>query len=248
MNKPPKSSREIRHALLAAWAIHGLLWLPPAQAEPKEKADAAVLQTLRKAQGMLRQLNQEKTELEAQNADMRKQLGDLETQVRQLAPLAGEVSRQKAEIESLRGQNGALQQRVNAGTEQLHGLGEKYKSTQGTLQRYRQDDALLVGAVKERTEWIGQCSRKNRDLYQANRDLLAKFQGQGLWSSLAQAEPLTGIGQVERENEAENYRFRLEDLQITPWQEAKQDGSAAGTVPRAEGTVDEEVREDEESH
>jgi myosin heavy subunit len=204
----------------------------PVNAEAKKEQDAAVLQTLRKAQGMLRQLSQEKADLEAQNLKLQDQVKSLEAKVKDLAVLENEVRQQKASLEEMRGQNGSLQQRLSEGSERLKGLAEKQRGTAAELNRYKQDNSLLVNAVAERTRWIEECTGKNTDLLAANRELLGKYRGKGIWDTLKQAEPFTGISAVKQENEAQDFRYKLQDLQVTPWQEpkaAEAEGKAAAS-------------------
>lgn len=190
-----------------------------AQAVPKEGAtDAQIQQTLRKAQGVLRQLNEEKTALEAKTAEQQAKIAELEARVQQLTPLENEVLRQKAGLEALQGQNEALRQRVEGDGERIRSQTERLRRTLETLKRHRQDNRLLVGAVSERERWIEECGKKNRGLVEADRAMLERFAERDWWDRLKAIEPVTGIGQVERENAAQEYAFKLEDLQVTPWQ------------------------------
>ena len=95
-----------RHKLLRRLLCLLVLALPigtaPVYAEPaKGGGDAAVLQTLRKAQGMLRQLAQEKADLEAKTTGLEAQVKTLETRVKELEPLTTEVQTLKAANPSL---------------------------------------------------------------------------------------------------------------------------------------------------
>ena len=187
--------------------------------QPKGGGDAQVLQTLRKAQGMLRQMAQEKADLEAKASGLATQVKTLEARVKELEPLPAEITRLKAGLEQAQGQTQSLQSRLTEEGEQLRGLGERQRKTLGEMEKVKRDNALLVDAVKERTRWIEECGGKNHSLYQANRDMLEQFSQRGFWDSLKKAEPLTGIGAVAKETAAQEFEFKLEDLQVTPWKE-----------------------------
>jgi predicted RNase H-like nuclease (RuvC/YqgF family) len=211
-------------AALAALAVAWFGLAGPVHAEAKKGQDAAVLQTLRKAQGMLRQLGQEKADLEAQNLKLQEQVKVLEAKVRDLAALENEVRQQKAGLEDMRGRNSALERRLGEDADRLRSLAEKQRGTAAELRRYQRDNGLLVKAVAERTRWIEECTGKNADLLAANRELLGKYRGKGVWDTLKRAEPFTGLAGVKEENEVQEFRFKLEDLEVTPWQESKAEG------------------------
>jgi chromosome segregation ATPase len=207
------------------------------------KGDPAVIQTLRKAQGMLRQLSQEKADLEAKNAELQERVKSLESTAQRLGSLENEVRRQKAGLEALQSQNQSLQTRIGGDAERISALGERHRKTAGELEKVKRDNLLLVNAVKERTQWIEDCSGKNKSLIQANREILEKFSQKGFWESLAAAEPLTGIGAVADENAVQEFRYKLENLEITPFEAPPvnaQSGQAAGETASTSSAVEEE--------
>jgi chromosome segregation ATPase len=213
-----------------------------APAEPKSQ-DAAVQQVLRKAQAMLRDLTQRNAALEAEKAallDRVKQLetanGQLETAVRRLEPLQGEVERRKAAASALEASRAGLESQLTAGHEREQVLRQKLKEIAEQAGRIRDDNQLLVAAVREREQWIGQCGERNRSLLEANRELLEKYRDKGFWDQLAENEPFTGLGRVEAENAAEDYRYRLHQLRVTPFE--------AAPVPPAEAAP--AARDDDE--
>lgn len=204
-------------ALLSVSAVHAEV--------PKQ--DAAIQQVLRKAQGALRQLAQEKAELEAQKAALEKEKTELkdkadklESAVKQLEPLQGEVEKQKAAIESLKSANAALEGQLASGRDREQGLHGKLKDTVALAKKIQGDNFLLVEAVKEREQWISQCSQKNQAMLDTNGELLQLYQDKGFWNRLAELEPLTGIGKVGTENTVQDYHFKLQDLKVTPFESA----------------------------
>jgi DNA repair exonuclease SbcCD ATPase subunit len=214
------------------------------QAVPKEGAsDAQIQQTLRKAQGMLRQINEEKNALAAKNAELQTRIDALETRVKQLEPLENEVSKQKAGLDALNGQNESLRQRVEGDGERLRNLSERQRQSLEKLKKTQQDNRLLIDAVSERERWIEECGQKNRGLVEADRAMLERFAERDWWDSFKNLEPVTGIGQVARENAAQEYTFKLEELQVTPWKAPEGEGQAQSpNQPKAE--MDDEEDED----
>lgn len=229
-----------------AFAACALLAAQAQAAEPA-KQDAAVQQVLRKAQGALRQLSEEKAKLEADNAALQQektalqaQAAKLEAAVKQLEPLQGEVEKQKAAAAALQAANADLQGQIAGGRQREEGLHGKLKNTVGQARKIQADNLLLVQAVKEREEWIGQCRQKNADLLAANEELLQRYQDKGFWDKLAEAEPLTGIGKVKAENAAQDYHFKLQDLQATPFQSQSPQADAAAAAPAKPAVDDDE--------
>lgn len=192
-------------------------------AEPKTAAPGG--EAIKKAQGLIRQLSQEKQALEAEKAawasekaTLDAKIKSLEAAVSQLAPLQGEVVRYKAGLEavktSLEAQLGQQRQREQA-------LLQKHNDVVKQARAIRDDNQLLVQAVQEREQWISQCSETNQKLQSASRQAIQRYQQKGLLQELAELDPITGIGQVETERVAEDYRYQLKQLQITPFQPAQ---------------------------
>ncbi|MGI9210873.1 MAG: hypothetical protein ACR2HF_00185 [Methylococcaceae bacterium] len=212
------SKIQLRSILLPLILIGSVVTSYESSAEAK-KEDAAMLQTLRKAQGMLRDVSQQKADLETQLGKVQDQLKAAETRVRELSPLENEVRESKASLDQLRNQNDGLQQRVSEGNDRYRGLAEKERSTETELNRFKADNQMLVSAVKERMQWIDSCTRKNADMLTANHELAGKYQNKGFWAKVKEIEPFVQTGRVASENESQTYHFRLEDLKVTPWQD-----------------------------
>ena len=232
MDVASKEMRRRRWVLV--WC--GLAWSGLAAAEPpKGGGDAAIIQTLRKAQGMLRQLSQEKADLEAKNAALEEQRKALEAKLRQLEPLQSEVKQAKAGLESLQSRNEALQQQLSGQATRLQGAADAQRKLGSELERYRRDNRLLVNAVNERTRWIEECTGKNAALVRANREIVEKLSHRSFWDSLKQAEPFTGVGAVAAENAAQEFHYKLDDLEVTPWKEPQAELPLPSPDPQSSG-------------
>jgi chromosome segregation ATPase len=206
-------------------------------AEPK--GDPAAQQALRKAQGMLRDLTQQKTQLETENATLKEQLTKLEADVKRLEPLQGEVERGKVSIESLKSSAGALESRLGQEQEKFSQFAARHKEMVAQAKKIQGDNQLLVAAVKEREQWIGQCGERNRAMLNANQELVGKYKDKGFFDKVAELEPLTGIGRVEAENVEQNYRFKLQDLQMTPFEVQGSKATAPEPAPRSDSEDEE---------
>ena len=254
-----KSIDSLHHSVFAAlrrglpWVAYAFLSAPAAYAEAP-KQDAAIQQVLRKAQGALRQLAEEKTALEAQKtaleaekAALQEKADKLEATVKQLEPLQGEVVKQKAAVEALKSANAALESQLASGREREQGLHGKIKEIVAQAKKIQGDNQLLVEAVKEREQWISQCSQKNQAMLETNGELVRLYQDKGFWDKVGDLEPLTGIAKVNTENTAQDYHFKLQDLKVTPFESElpaqKQAEAAASDKPQPAPDADEEAGE-----
>lgn len=202
----------------------------PLHAAPKQ-SDAAA-QALRKAQGMLRQLSEEKSALEAEKKALGDEAEKLRGEVVRLHPLQGQIEQYRAGLESAQRDNGALQAQLERAGDRERNLQDKLKTIITQAKAIQNDNQLLVAAVQEREKWIAQCGANNQALIQANSEIIENYQNKGFWDKLAEAEPFTGIAQVAAENAAEAYRYRLQDLQVTPFEsELKQADGGVGATP-----------------
>jgi DNA repair exonuclease SbcCD ATPase subunit len=210
-------------------AVH--TWSPASPAAPKQNDAAA--QALRKAQGMLRQLSEEKAALEAEKKALADEAEKLRGEVARLEPLKGLVEQYRAGLENSRSANGALQEQLQRAGTRERNLQDKLKEIVAQAKSIQNDNHLLVAAVREREKWIAQCTENNKALIAANGEMLDQYRNKGFWDKLAEVEPITGIGKVETENLAEAYQFKLQDLKVTPF-ETEVNAAGAGQEPVSE--------------
>jgi chromosome segregation ATPase len=176
----------------------------PVNAEARREGGEDVL---RKAQYMIRQLSQEKTELQKQVAELQAKVDELKKQ----------QDATDAHLEKSQHSNQQLVERVRSDSEKFKTLLERYRDTVKTLRQSNTDNQYLVRAVQEREQWITVCRDRNQGLFAANSDLLARYKK----AATRFSEPITGISTVSVENEAQDYRFKLEDLQVTQFKPAE---------------------------
>lgn len=189
-----------------------------ASAEPK--TESAGQQAYKKIQGMVRQLTEEKQALAAENAELLAKVTKLEALAQQIAPLQAEVALHKTQADSLRNNNGTLEAQLATEQHKQQDLHRKLKEVVAEAKKIQTDNQLLVAAVQEREHWIKQCGDNNHALIEANTAMLGKYQEKGFWDSVAEMEPITGIGKVASQNTVEAYQFKLQDLKVTDFEPA----------------------------
>ncbi|NJD33764.1 MAG: hypothetical protein FIA96_02830 [Betaproteobacteria bacterium] len=196
-------------------------WGASSAAAPKDQ-DAGVQQVLRKAQGVVRQLTQEKAALEVEKQQWQQEKTALEARIKSLEEAAGrvpglesEAARHKSEAERLRGEMGALADRSK---EREQAILQKHREVVAKAKDIRADNELLVNAVQEREQWIGECGERNKKLTEVNQEVVKRYQDKSVWESLSELEPFTGLGSVKAEAAAEEYRYRLKQLKTRPFE------------------------------
>jgi chromosome segregation ATPase len=186
--------------------------------------DASLKEVLRKAQGVMRQLNEDKTRLEAEKTALLGEKTALESRVKQLEDnihklenLPAALERCQAGVENLQGVRTGLEAQIGEARDNAVKLKRQQQVLSEQSRSLQADNQWLVEAVREREQWIDRCGDNNQHLLQTQRELLEKYQEKTLWKRMAELEPLTGIGAVQTENAAESYRYQLHRLQVTPY-------------------------------
>lgn len=185
------------------------------------KGEADAVATLRKAQGMLRQLSQDKSQLETKLASIeqefdekRKAYDALQAELAQKLELL--LALQK-NVDVLTKNNSILKNNIDSLRLANDKLRQEYSSAHVYIDKLSSDNSLLVGAVKERETWIASCAAKNKDLIVLHRRIIDEYDDGGFIEKFARMDPVTGIGSVERENKTQDYKYRLQELSVTPW-------------------------------
>lgn len=178
----------------------------------KAPNNSATDQALKKAQGMLRQVSEEKQALVTEKTQLQTKVDALEAQLKQMQALQGEVERQRNSAEALRSANQGLSGQLQQSRLQERSLGGQLQESSKLVDDLKSDNAHLLAASQEREQREQDCLAKNRQLLAAGQAMLERIDNKSLWEKLLEAEPVTGIANVERELQAQDYRFKLEDL------------------------------------
>ncbi len=182
-----------------------------AQAERREDGAA---DAMRKAQIMIRKLSREKSSLQAERAELDVRVKSLEGKV---AELESELEKNRKKLGEAQKSNIRLVGRIRGDVEKYGQLLAKYRDVSRTLASAMRDNNLLVSAVQERSDWVEQCRARNTKIYQAGLELLDRYRNKTVSDVIRGREPVLGLGRVELERTVQDYRFRLEDLTVTPF-------------------------------
>jgi DNA repair exonuclease SbcCD ATPase subunit len=165
-------------------------------------------EALAKAQFMLRQAAAEKSKLTAEN---QKLIAENAALAKRVAELEARYEKQKS---SSAKKSAAQSQRYETTLKQLNEERDAHRETSTRLKQLSQEQQRVVGIAKHQVEAIELCVNNNRKLYDINRELLGQYEEKGVWGALTQAEPFTGLKQVEIENLVDDYQYRLDDLRV----------------------------------
>ncbi len=178
----------------------------------------------------MQQLASERTSLQAENERLKSQLADVtkdrdalksgqQALDRRARDAATALAHSNAERES--GDQELTQTRAK-----MQELIAKFRETIQKMRDIETDSATTKQTLATRERELSVCIDRNVALYHLNDEILTRMDKQGVWSSLAQAEPFTRIKRIQNENLVDDYRARAQDQQIKP-------KPAPGTSPPA---------------
>lgn len=176
---------------------------------------------------MLRQTTVELRDAQSQNSELRAKLDALSAQ--QAAPVprpstthadAAVLHRSQREVEELRAAldeaHRALDETHRALDERDEALGRWKKANEQTEQLARTRDAdakRLTEQQRVLEERVTSCGHDNSELVGIAQDILERYRKKGVWDSVRDAEPLTGVHHVKLETLAQQYHAKIIDLQ-----------------------------------
>jgi chromosome segregation ATPase len=165
-------------------------------------------EALARAQFMLRQLDAEKNQLAAEGKTLKAENAELRDKLEAL-----QKKYQKLEKKSAKSSN-LMSDRLADTSQRLEQESIALDETSKKLQAMIAEKDRLFEIATEQTGAIDLCVSNNRKLYEINQQLLGKYEDKGVWSVLSQAEPFTGLKQVEIENLIDDYQYQLDDLRV----------------------------------
>lgn len=215
---PGPLTRPFVGPLMSMAALLCLLASPlPVEAEntPQQTQQALI-----KAQGLLKQVAQQKALAEAELAKLRGELAgkekalanrerEVEAQKTALAQAEAGISAAGQRNASLTGSLERTQDRLGKTTDKLREVAGQYKDTRAKLQETNAAKQTLETQLAATTKELQDAEKKNLSLYEVNRELLGKYQQKSAWDALRQREPFTGINGVAIENQVQDVEDRM---------------------------------------
>jgi hypothetical protein len=195
-----------------------LLAVIPAGALAEARREGGGDDATRRAQLLMRQMQAEIQKVNAENAKLK---DELDAQKKDQDMLEENLASTEKSLSRSRQSNASLTDRVRRDSEKYHTLTDRYRETLAKLRTAQFKVAYLQEAVIERNKWIDVCRGNNDELYRVNNELLDRYLNRGLFSALGESEIVTGLGRVRLENMVEEYRYKLDDLQVLEYKESR---------------------------
>jgi len=165
------------------------------------------------------QLAAEKTALQAQTAQMKK---DLDAAMSELAAVKKERDALKARAGGAAASAAAAAQAVAAKQateksleqykERLTELVNLFRETATTLKEVETDRTKLQNDLRERASAYDKCAEDNLGLFEISDDVLNRYEHVGLFTRVSASEPFTKITRTRIENLVDEYRARAMEL------------------------------------
>lgn len=177
-------------------------------------------QALMKAQGLLKQIAQQKAAAEAELAKLRGELAgkdkalqrtesEVEAQKTELAQSAASLSAASSRASALDGNLARTKDRLAKTEDKLREVAGMYKDTRAKLNQTEAERQSLEEQLAATRKELADAEKKNLALYEVNTELLAQYRGKTVWDAIKQREPLTGIRDVSVENQVQDYEDRM---------------------------------------
>lgn len=205
-------------AALFVLGLIALLIAAPVSAQQQNADPAALQQALSRAQGLLRQLSEQRTQLEAENAAAQVAIANLERKFarekRQREELETELELATRKTQSLDTRLGNTSSRLEQTEERLRDTIEKYKVLAAEHRTTLAAKADLEDTLATTAQTLADAEARNEELYAINAEILTQFKRKGSWEAFLQREPVLGLKQVDIENIEQDLRHRNEDQRL----------------------------------
>ncbi len=209
---PPSRGRGRRMAAAVALCAAGLTLSASAQAESMEERLRAQLRTttqqLSQLQGEQAQVNAAKAAAEAQR----------DAALKELEALRGQLAQARGQADKLAGQQDAVVESAQAQVAASQAQLGKFKGAYDellTLARAKETERQsLAMNLAQRDEEVKVCVARNREMYEAGKEILNAYERISTGDILALKQPFAGKARVKFEEQAQAYGDKLYDAQV----------------------------------
>lgn len=173
---------------------------------------------LQKIMQQYQQVAAEKTALQAQVAEMKK---DLDTAKSDLAAAkkerdalkvrAGGAAAAAAAVTQLTASKESADKNLELYKQRMNELVSRFRETASNLKEVEADRNKLHKDLDERNAAFDKCAENNLQLYEINTEVLDRYEHVGLFTKASAAEPFTQITRTRIENLVDEYRARALD-------------------------------------
>lgn len=212
LRQPQAQGRGRRLAAAAALCAAGLSVVVPAHAESMEERLRA---QLRSTTQQLQQLQSEQAQVNAAKAAAEAQRDAAQ---KELEALRGQLAKAKGQADKLAEQQGAVMESAQAQVAASHAQLGKFKGAYDellTLSRAKEAERqTLARSLALRETEAKACVVKNREMYEAGKEILNAYERISTGGILAMKQPFAGSARVKFEEQAQAYGDKLYDAQV----------------------------------
>ncbi len=209
MDKP----RAIAKLTAAVLVLCGATGVATAQIERSGGANSQLAQQLQQAIA-------ERARLQAENANLKKDLDDAKRQLaadrQQLTSTKSTAGVSAAQLSSARATSRSAEKNLEIEKSRVQELVSHYRDTVETLRGTETQRAELQKKLSTNQAALGQCADRNAKLYAVATTTLNRYEHQGFFSYLERAEPFTRLKRTQIQNFADEYRTRANELRVRP--------------------------------
>ncbi|MBD9361102.1 hypothetical protein [Methylomonas fluvii] len=194
------------------------------QAAPREAAknDGAVL----KLQAMVKSLTAERDATKAESAKLTEELQELEQLKKAHSAAVAAKEQISSELSAQRNSNGEVRERLEKTNARLSDVMEKHKEVSQAKADLQAQLTALIAKQQATEQQLGVCDTHNVKLYEAAKELLARYENKGALASVFQNEALLQFNSVEMEAIVQEYEDKLNAGKYQ-----KQSAADSGTAP-----------------
>ena len=163
------------------------------------------------------QVAAEKTALQAQLMQMKKDLDAANTELaavkKERDAAKAHVGVSPAAVAQANSAKDAAEKSLEQSKQRMTELVARFRETAGNLKDAEADRAKLRKDLSDRNAAFDSCAVNNMQLYEINREILNRYEHVGLFTKVSADEPFTKITRTRLENLADEYRQRAQELQ-----------------------------------
>jgi chromosome segregation ATPase len=163
----------------------------------------------------------ERTQLQADNAKLKKKLDDANKQLQASTQQLKSAKQGALAARAVEGQLAAAQAASQSNARSLEQLKSKseelvghFRDTVATLRGVESERAQLKQQLLQARAARDQCAERNYQMFQISADVLDRYEHQGVFSRIAEAEPFTRIKRTQIDNLVLEDRQRVEQLRV----------------------------------
>jgi len=207
------------YRVCSVWLAAGTLFVlaAAANAQTARTGGGASAQLLQQMQ----QLASERTTLQAENAQMKKELDGLRKErdalkdtLKKAQQVDGRVKAGEEALARTAAQRESTEQELKQTKERMQELIAKFRETIQTMREIETERSTATQTLAAREHDLKVCFDHNAALYKLNEEVLNRLEHQATWSRMATIEPFTKIKRAQLENLVDDYKARADDQRL----------------------------------